>query len=265
MRTTLRHFRELLDLKMAIVLALALLSTYACEAIGLRIDMPLELVGIAIVFPIVFSIGQAFQRREAALLALADFKTSLAALLLAHRDWPSSESARHEARAREILTTLHHNVHELLRRPSPALLSQTYAAFSEISRSNERLRREGEVSPTEISRANQYLKVSMFNLEKMRNISIYRTPRALRSFTQIFLSGFPIIFGPYFAFLSDTWYSGVGYGVAILYTVVLVGLDNIQEGLENPYDGIGVDDIRFSEDELTSVREVGRTPLADSP
>ena len=79
--------------------------------------------------------------------------------------------------------------------------------------------------------------------EQMKNISIYRTPRALRSFTRIFLTIFPIVFGPYFAFLAASSFPAVGYGIAILYTIVLVGLDNIQEGLENPYDGIGVDDI----------------------
>jgi hypothetical protein len=33
------------------------------------------------------------------------------------------------------------------------------------------------------------------------------------------------------------------YGVAIVYSVVLVSLDNIQENLENPYDRMGRDDI----------------------
>lgn len=37
----------------------------------------------------------------------------------------------------------------------------------------------------------------------------------------------------------------VGYAVAVLYSLVLVSLDNIQEDLENPYDGIGEDDINL--------------------
>ena len=85
----------------------------------------------------------------------------------------------------------------------------------------------------------------MTNFEKMRNIAVYRTPRSLRAFTRFFLSSFPILFGPYFAFLASTSFPTVGYCIALIYSLVLVGLDNIQEDLENPYDGIGVDDIDF--------------------
>jgi hypothetical protein len=35
----------------------------------------------------------------------------------------------------------------------------------------------------------------------------------------------------------------VGYGVAIIYSIVLVSLDNIQEDLENPFDREGEDDV----------------------
>ncbi|MFQ6091675.1 MAG: hypothetical protein ACE5OR_03160 [bacterium] len=37
----------------------------------------------------------------------------------------------------------------------------------------------------------------------------------------------------------------VGYGVGVLYSIVLVSLDNIQEELENPYDATGEDDLRL--------------------
>jgi hypothetical protein len=39
----------------------------------------------------------------------------------------------------------------------------------------------------------------------------------------------------------------VGYLVAIVYSLVLVGLDGIQEDLKNPHDDIGSDDIDFGE------------------
>ena len=61
---------------------------------------------------------------------------------------------------------------------------------------------------------------------------------------------------PYFAWLSDSYYPGVGYAVAALYSVVLVGLDNIQQNLEDPFDGVGEDDIRVavSDDFVASLR-----------
>jgi predicted membrane chloride channel (bestrophin family) len=33
--------------------------------------------------------------------------------------------------------------------------------------------------------------------------------------------------------------------VALIYSLVLVSLDNIQDDLENPFDGVGADDLRL--------------------
>jgi hypothetical protein len=72
---------------------------------------------------------------------------------------------------------------------------------------------------------------------------LYRTPNTLRAYSQIFLNIFPILYAPYFANLCRESYAVVGYGVAIIYSVVLVSLDNIQEDLESPYDSVGADDV----------------------
>ena len=85
----------------------------------------------------------------------------------------------------------------------------------------------------------------IIEFEKMRNILLYRTPISLRAYSQIFLNIFPVLFGPYFAKLCNDSYQAVGYGVAVIYSVVLVSLDNIQEDLENPFDGVGDDDVNL--------------------
>ncbi len=57
-------------------------------------------------------------------------------------------------------------------------------------------------------------------------------------------------------------FAPVGYCVALIDTLVLVGLDNIQEDLENPYDGIGVDDIEFGGGSTESQTQVNFCSLA---
>ena len=118
--------------------------------------------------------------------------------------------------------------------------------LSEVSVSHEELRKVG-VPANEISRANQYLSKIMTSFERMRNIANYRTPMSLRAYSTVFLSIFPIAFGPYFAHLciEAESFEYVGYMVAVLYALVLVTLDNIQDDLENPFDGIGVDDVKL--------------------
>ena len=81
-------------------------------------------------------------------------------------------------------------------------------------------------------------------LPSLRILSISRTiGRSLRAYTKVFLNFFPIIFGPYFAFVGDEYGLVFGLTLAVIYGLVLTSLDNIQEDLEDPFDGIGSDDI----------------------
>ena len=209
--------------------------------------MPLELIGIAIVFPIVFSIGRAFQRRESALVELADFQANLIGHYFAHRDWPDSPRHEQAKRPKSLSGSLCAAVRAELRAPGESNRERVYDAFSDLSKSLETLRREAGLASSDLAHANQYLKLAIANFEEMRNIAIYRTPRSFRSFTKIFLMTFAILFGPYLAYVSESSVPVVGYLVAIVYSLVPVGLDGIQEDLENPYDGIGSDDIDFGE------------------
>ena len=63
---------------------------------------------------------------------------------------------------------------------------------------------------------------------------------------RIFLNVFPIIFGPFFAHIAINKGMEFGIAIAIIYSLVLTILDNIQEDLEDPFDGIGSDDIRLN-------------------
>ena len=87
----------------------------------------------------------------------------------------------------------------------------------------------------------------MIDYERMRNIATYRTPVTLRAYSSVFLNLFPIAFGPYFASLcvKSESFPAVGYMVAVLYSLVLVTLDNLQEDLEDPFDDVGADDIKL--------------------
>jgi hypothetical protein len=55
------------NLKSLLIVALSVVSTWLCRRYGIEADFPLALVTMAVVFPIVFSIGGAYKRREAAL------------------------------------------------------------------------------------------------------------------------------------------------------------------------------------------------------
>ena len=243
---TLKSVWPLLDWHMVLVVASALLGTFVCRELDLLIDLPAELVSVAVVFPLVFSIAGAYTRREDALKNFATLKSSAVALYFAYRDWPDDDAGLGQGPTKYIHDLFRH-VAAYFKAPvagQPAALHDVYRVFSDLSRTNESLRASG-VSATEISRDSQYQRDIIGAFESMRNFSSYRTPVTLRAFSRIFLSLFPVLFTPYFSLIGYPQHAWAGYVLAALYSMVLVGLDNIQEHLEDPYDSIGLDDLQL--------------------
>lgn len=244
---TIKQFNKIVDYHTWLITALALAVVYLCRRLAFVADLPTTLIGIAVVFPLVFSINSAYKRREDALSAFASLKAHGMALVLAHRDWPGGEGGQGE-RAQDLLYGLLTAVSQHFTRnghdPSQTK-QQIYTIFSDFSRSHEQLRQTG-VPANEISRANQYLRQLILDFERMSNIASYRTPLALRAYSRLFLNLFPLLFGPYFASIAYPEHPLAGYVVAVLYSLVLVSLDNIQDDLENPFDGLGADDLRLN-------------------
>ncbi len=246
---TLKYFSVIVNAQTMVVTLLALASTWACLHFDWAADIPAGLIGLAVVFPIVFSINAAYRRREEALRYYSGIKAHGVALYLAHRDWVPGgvDQDEHAQRARALIQDLLRAIQSHFdpkHGRSRETFRAVYAVFSRFSASHEQLRAAG-IPPGEISRMNQFASKMAIDFEKMCNIMRYRTPLSLRAYSQIFLNAFPVIFGPYFAQIAmeTEKFPAVGYVVAATYSLVLVSLDNIQEDLEDPYDGVGTDDV----------------------
>ena len=85
--------------------------------------------------------------------------------------------------------------------------------------------------------------------DNLKIIYLYRTPITLRAYSKVFIYVFPIIYGPYFASTFHDFSASLEYVMPVLYSFILVSLDNIQDHLENPFDQIGEDDIQIDADE----------------
>jgi len=244
---TIKDFIRILDRHTFLITILSLLSTGLCRYFDFRVDIPTELIGIAVIFPLVFSISGAYKQREDVLAAFASLRAHAIALYYAHRDWPRETTLKKSGS--KLVERLFHALVKYFRNPpdgpeGKANLREVYTVFSAFSENHERLRQVG-VPAYEISRANQFLSMIMADFERMNNVAHYRPPVSLRAHSRMFLNLFPIIFGPYFANLSYPEYPWVGYGIAALYAIVLVSLDNVSDQLENPFDNIGPDDLRL--------------------
>jgi hypothetical protein len=254
MPRVLKSFFLIINYKTLIITVLAVVSTYICYHFNWIAKFPDMLVGVAIVFPVVFSIGSAYNRREVALQRFSDFKGHAIALYYATRDWPLDKNNDLPARTRQ-------NVQELLvlirtmfvnskRADWVESEKDIYEHFSKLSQLTQELRNYGCQS-TEVSRVSQYVSKMIIAFDNLKIIQVYRTPITLRAYSKVFIYIFPIIYGPYFAStFKDYSEHMLGYVMPILYSFILVSLDNIQDHLENPFDDVGEDDIRIEEREI---------------
>jgi hypothetical protein len=243
---SLKSFWSVVDWQTFAVTGLALLATFLCNHYAFSAELPSGLIGIAIIFPIVFSINAAYRRREEVLRYFASLKAHGMALYYAHADWGGDNPTRAERFEKLFLSILEEvkNYFASQKRDDIENKKRVFESFKEVSKSNEMLRDSG-IAATEISRVNQYLRSMIIDFEKMRNVKLYQTPKSLRAYSQIFLNLFPILYAPYFAHICLESHIYSGYAVAAIYSLVLVTLDNIQEDLEDPFDGVGEDDVKL--------------------
>ncbi len=245
----IKQISIIFNLKSIIVVFLAVLSTYLCRKYDLIAEFPLTLIATAVVFPIVFSIGGAYKRRENALTKYSSIKAHGRAIYFASRDWLESTDDKTLDKGKELLGELLISCRTLFVNPISEMAQyekDVYRKFSEISTFIKDDLRGNGLPSGETSRCNQFLSKMIVAFEDVKHIYQYRTPRTLSAFSDFFVTILPVLYGPYFAAVSADYSPSLVYVLPVIFTMILVSLDNIQEHLENPFDQIGEDDISIN-------------------
>lgn len=238
----------IINLKSLFIVTLSVASTHWCRRWGLTADFPLALVTMAVVFPIVFSIGGAYKRREAALDDYGALKAHGRAVYFAARDWLAERDDETVEACRRALWEVMDSVRQLFMgkvEAMPANEDRVYRSFSQLSLFVNGLRAKG-LATGEVSRCNQYVSKMFHAFEHVKHVYQYRTPQTLRAFSDVFIVLLPVLYGPYFAQVGGEMSPGLEYVLPVLLSLILVSLDNIQDHLEDPFDQIGEDDVEIN-------------------
>jgi hypothetical protein len=252
---------EIVNLKSLFVAALALLSAWVCLQYGISADFPLTLIATAIVFPLVFSISTAYTRREKALEEYGNLKAHGRSLYLASRYWVGQTSESRDTALKSALRDLLSSTRDMLINPVGEMSDhepRIYAAFGRLSQFVQEMR-EAHLSPSEASPLHQAIARMLLAFENLKHIYEYRTPRTLRAFSDFFIYLLPILYGPFFAYQAFSFNRDLFFIEPILFALILVGLANIQDNLENPFDQIGADDVAIDPDRFIASLEAGLT------
>jgi hypothetical protein len=219
-------------------------------------NLPLTLVGIAIVFPVVFSIDSAYKRRERALTLLADFKGHLKALFMAPSDWLSIDDKDYPVEFKQDIINVYKAIREffIAKDRDETDEKKIALAMTKLSKTVQKLRDYGLPSG-EMSRVNQYLSKLWVDIDNLKSIYFYPTPITLRAYSRVFIYSFPVLYAPYFVYAAQSYSVGLEYFMPVLFSFILVSLDNIQGHLESPFDQIGEDDIKFNVEKFERLLE----------
>jgi hypothetical protein len=237
-------------------------------------SLNLILLTFAVVTPIMAIVSLAFKRRDEALYAVSDLRSTLQQLYMSHALWdwgftPGNldESGRtrssvdwleHSDKALSEIFRLAHDLSRFLTLPNSTRARHrvTYFGRKEAARTNrvgfelydsslvhlgklsalcEVLKREG-LPPNEATRVRQWERLAQVDMEKIRIVKLYRTPQALRSFGRLFSVFLPPFFGPFYADVSIQMSSqAIGLAFAVITSVALTGLFETVSQFEDPF------------------------------
>lgn len=182
-----------------LILAVTLGLTSLCVTTDFTITIDITVLGLAVIFPLVFSITSAYNRRELALQHLSVLKANAIAIKLTFyhscegvllNDITNNNKGLHD------ITTVLTELFKLIRIYFTSVefndinyfIINSY--FSTISWLIEKHLRKNNIPPPNISRVQECLRTMITRFECLRNIKLYRTPLALRSYTKIFYVSF---------------------------------------------------------------------------
>lgn len=258
---TLKSFLQNINFIVIFNALITVIAVAIFQASDIAFDVSVTLFVAPVVFPLAFLIHSDFNRREKALEDLSTFKSAGLMWYFSMREWK---------RAAGLDTTWMNSVYQKLKNLSfhlreyvlttsvekrKLILRALYEDFSDASLLIERVRASKlPLNAAVISRVINLLHTMCAAMERLRIIREYRSPRSIRSFNRVFIMIFPLILAPHFVHLGvkggNNW---APYYVAIPVSMLFSVLQGVQDKLDDPFDGVGEDDINLDTIEEWSV------------
>jgi predicted membrane chloride channel (bestrophin family) len=223
---------------------------YDYYQINLKIDF--TIMSIAIVFPLVFSITSAYQRRQEAINIFAEFRNKIIDLTNIFYAVEKIEKDDYD-RLYRVLMEAQKILIEYLKNPNTTeefnALRQKRKSILILIDNYKDLFNEREKDS--LIRVKNEL---FLTAEKIRGIKIHGTPISLRKYCLIFIYLSPLLYNSQLIVARTTVGADLEIIISLLFSLVvsfvLMALYNVQDYIENPFDQKGLDDLKIDEMEV---------------
>ena len=249
-----RAITSVFNSRIAIILIETILvySLYNYYQINLAIDF--TIISIAIVFPLVFSITSAYQRRQESITTFAEFRNKIIDISnlffavngVRKEDYDKlyNELLAAQSLLVEYIKSPNENgKFDLLRkkRKTILILIDSYKHLFNEREKDSLIRVKNEL---------------FLSAEKLRGTKIHETPISLRKYCLIFIYLSPLLYDSQLVLSQPALGFNIETVISLLFSLlvsfVLMALYNVQEYIENPFDQNGLDDLKIDEMEVNA-------------
>lgn len=213
----------------------------------INIDFDISIVSIAIIFPLVFSITSAYQRRQEAIGLFLDFRNKIIDLTNIFYAVDKIEEKDYTLLFNKLAGIQTSLINYLENESSKEDFEQIRQERKDVLRIiDNRKQLFNEREKDSLIRVKNELFLSA---EKIRGIKIHGTPISLKRYCLIFIYFSPLLFNTQTIIDKTSFDLSVESGFSLLFSLlmsfVLMALYNVQDYIENPFDQKGLDDLKI--------------------
>lgn len=255
----MNKYVAIIDHKTLLLAVVSLGFTWFCFTFNIAYDLNVTLFSIAVIFPLVFTIREAFKRRDSALKFLSLFKASMSSVHYCFEQCKKLDE--------EQLDEVTRLLNQVSDRFFEALLTHgdSQSAEEAVNEVFHFIQRHNDVISGGLT-----LKIIRFmqdvneSIENTISLKLHGTPISMRAYCLVFVFLFPLVFAPTVVYhLSDAPLA-LTYGLSLLHGFILISLFNVQQHMENPFDQVGLDDIKLNEYRFVPLQFHGALLRAES-
>ena len=256
----MQKYLAIINNKTAFILLLCLVITWLCFEFNFNYNLNITLFSIAVIFPLVFTIRESFRRRDNLIKLLSIFKTSLSSIYYCFDDnLKLSDNTKQEvAEKLQEISSLFLSSLSGQNYDSAAVNIKMTGIYHLIQQHRE------SISSSTSQKIIRFLKDVHESMENAMGLKMHGTPISLRAYCLVFIYVFPVIFVPTLVFDMHENPHWIVYLLSCLHGFILISLFNVQDDMEDPFDQIGLDDIKMDTFEFRRAPELQKAAFADA-
>ena len=247
MESNAKAILSVFNYKLILILVETVLVFFLYEKYKININVDYTIMSIAIVFPLVFSITSAYQRRQDAIDLYLEFRNKII-------DLTNIFYAVENIKAKD-----YNQLFNLLQEVQSML--NTYLIESNSENSFDQIREKRKevllIIDSHKKLFNEREKDSLIRVknelflsaEKIRGIKIHGTPISLKKYCLLFIYFSPFLYNSQSIlniYDDESFLGTIPLLFSLIVSFVLMALYNVQDYIENPFDQKGLDDLKIN-------------------